>query len=467
MLEVDGRERALAIAVGATLILAPLAFIPTSATPPLLDLATRMHGAQRAVNIHDHVTLPKMILAFVLGNVTLLLLWRWSRRASDLSAVARLFCALLPLSLLVAAVAVRLATGSSLQTVRSFRPYIPYLGLAGPFWATVFSQRARLVAIDVIILGAGLVALTVVAEVSGVPMPTSGAPWIDPPAALFTHRNLDALIIAGALPLALARLLAASSSARIAGWSFVLGLFAAALTATSSRTAIGAAFCGCAFLLILSMRARVVAPRQLAAALVTIAVGAAIVPHMRNRHGDVSLMTKTRQLVATIASGSVGETHLDRAAAAEPRGADVADHGLQDRIALWRFSAAEVRAQPLGVGLGDFKSALAAVLPPNSFVQPHAHNALVNLAVEGGVPLFAVGLATLGILMFAIVRVGARWSSPFDRRHAIPVAAAVVTFIAAAQLETVICDVGPNLVAGALAGALLGWSCQRTVDAAA
>lgn len=118
-----------------------------------------------------------------------------------------------------------------------------------------------------------------------------------------------------------------------------------------------------------------------------------------SRHRWRNLACATAVLV--LLSAAVPRTPLERFV--HPSGGD--QESSQDRLALWQAGLAMFTAHPWsGVGLGNFKQALADYAPPGTDLNFIAHNTYIEMAAEMGWP----GLVAFLLILLATDRALAR-----------------------------------------------------------
>jgi O-antigen ligase len=447
-------ERLLAWGVFVTLAATPLLCLPEWAERVLevaIHRSVPLHADSDAALLARLIA-PKSIFANLTSIVLLWLLHLWTRTQPNLSRLVRSWTLFLACG--VTGVACAAAAWPTLIAV--VRPYTPFTAMLGVFWTTLICPPARPSSLRGACAAAVALAALVVLEEWGVSMPATGMAGVVGPAGTMMHRNLVGLTLAAVPALVLAAYASTPSDWRRIGYAAAFAIVITGVFATRSRTTLVACVLGLTALVVSSAAVKRLSRRHLG--LLTALVGGALVLHSLSPAAARSASMADR-LAHTIKAAVDDRAAVPTEAtyALFPTNKPVTDAGMHDRLVMWKFAIQVIGQKPfLGVGIGEFATVWKESHPTWP-VMREPHNLWLHHAAESGLPFLLIALLTAALLMkciFACLR------APAGQRPHIQVgaASALTALFAASLMETIGRAVGPNLVAAALAGCIIGWA---------
>ncbi|HUH00372.1 MAG TPA: O-antigen ligase family protein [Kofleriaceae bacterium] len=255
--------------------------------------------------------------------------------------------------------------------------------------------------------------------------------WV-PPAGTFVHRNPAAYALAAALVATVPMIVGARRRWSVLGLTLAGSMVALGLIYARSRGAWIAAGAGLGVLLALQPRALLNLGRLHALALVVVIAGHA---------------AATWPPSAPVSSG--GEASESVASRLEDAGS------LRARFDLWRVGGTMIADSPLfGLGPGRYEAEAPPLVPHiRADLVCHAHNDVINLAVDAGLPAVALFVA---FVLIVLVR-GLRRTRRDQRRWPPTLLGVVVVFLVMSSMEVVLRTSPLNVMcAASLAGLSTG-----------
>lgn len=309
----------------------------------------------------------------------------------------------------------------------------------GLFFALTYAAVAalpgsgRVVLRALAVLGVGIGVLVVFQEHGYLAPGVRQFPGWLPPAGTFVHRNTAAYPLAAALVAIVPMILRARRSWAVFGLVIAGSVIAAGLVYARSRGAWIAAGAGLGVLFALQPRALLGCGRLHAVAIVVALAGHLAVMPAAPPAGEV-------------AAGGRSESVSERLAQAG---------SLRARMALWRVAGTMIEASPvLGLGPGRYATEAPPEVP---HMRPelacHAHNDLVNLAVDAGLPAAALFAAFVIVVLWR----GWRRSRADPARWPPALLGVVAVFVVMSSIEVVLRSSPLNVIcAASLAGLTTG-----------
>lgn len=409
-LVLEGSSRSAALVLGLLLVVAPLIYVPV--------------GADGVDALMSPKIFTLKIAALALGVLVLIAARNVRVRELSQPELWLLFGTIAWLALAVA-VSPKPEVG---------RPVL----LDGLYFALIYAAVAalpgsgRIVLRALVVLGTMLGTIIVLQERGYLAPGLRPFPGWLPPAGTFVHRNSAAYPLAAALVAIVPMIVGARRPWRIVGLVIAGSMVAMGLAYARSRGAWIAAGAGLGVAIALRARALLGLGWLHAVAIsLTVAGHAAAMPSSSTSTGS-------------------------EAAASESVGARLEDAGsLRARFELWRVGGKMIQASPLfGLGPGRYATEAPPEVP---HMRPelacHAHNDLVNLAVDAGLPAAALFAAFILVVLWR----GCRRISGDPVRWPPALLGVVVVFLVMSAVEVVLRSSPINVMcAASLAGLSTG-----------